>query len=261
CRQVEPLGARRRNDVGCIPRQEQAPVLHWLGHEAAEWRDAFFDGRSRRNALGGIRTEPAFQLFPEPVIRPVVEANVEWALDVVSATRRRAHAGECEPIAVTGIDELVRARLDIRQHTKPAEGIGSLVCGQHGGGDGRAAHAMEPVATGDEITFQNAVLLALPIADTRSGANYILDRSRLGFVECDAAVGFAGLHEISRYLSLAVDDDPAARQSREIDAQRAAVEIDLETAMPETFAGESLGPIGLLEEVDRAALRPGGRGP
>ena len=42
-REVEALGASRRDDVGRVAGQEQRAVLHRLGDEAAQRRNGFFD--------------------------------------------------------------------------------------------------------------------------------------------------------------------------------------------------------------------------
>ena len=73
---VQALGAGRRHDVRGVAGQEQPALAHRLGDEGAQRRDRLLERRAGTTSARGLRGQPAAQLVPERVVRPVLDLSV-----------------------------------------------------------------------------------------------------------------------------------------------------------------------------------------
>ena len=152
-REVQALGPGGRHDVRRIPGQEQVAIAHRSGDEAAHRRDALV--QHRPVAQGPARQlEPAVQLVPDALVRPILDLVVQADLQVQAAGDRTAQAVQREATRMAGIDELVGGRRDVGQDAQPGVRILALTDSQEASGEGRAADAMEAVTAGDGVAGQ-----------------------------------------------------------------------------------------------------------
>ena len=122
--------------------------------------------------------EAALELGPEALVRPVLDAFGERALQVVAAARVAAHAAQREAALVRDVDELVRHRRRVGQQAEPAERIYALVRRQRAGRDALPAHAVEAVAAGDEVARELMLGSAVAVAHDRLRCRRNRARSR-----------------------------------------------------------------------------------
>src|SRR5918999_1708751 len=73
--EVETLRARRRNDVRGVAREKKTPVLHRLDHKAPHPRHALLEDLARMERPAR-EPEPALELVPDPLVRPLVQRLV-----------------------------------------------------------------------------------------------------------------------------------------------------------------------------------------
>src|SRR6187399_3334754 len=126
-REVEAFRPGRRHDVSRVAGEKQPSVAQRLRDETAQRRDALFDRRTGAELRRRLYGQPCAQLVPEALVAPLAEVVVERTLHVAAAPGRGTHAAEREPALVARIDELVRYRRHVREHTEPAERIHALV--------------------------------------------------------------------------------------------------------------------------------------
>ena len=112
--EVEPLGTRRRDDVGGVAREEEPAVTHRLDDEAPHRRHALLDDRSLRE-LPPRLTKPRLELGPDAIVRPTPEVLIRLALEIEPAELGRAKAQQRKAAVVVGVDELVARGSDRRE--------------------------------------------------------------------------------------------------------------------------------------------------
>src|SRR5918999_3532435 len=256
--QVQALGPGGRHDVDGVAGQEQAPVLHGLGHEAAHRGDALLDDRPllERPALA---REASVQLLPDPLIRPALDVLVGLALEVEAGDLRRAHAVEREAAVVVAVDELIARGLDLGQDAEPAEWVGALAVAERAVGHGGAADAVVAVAARPHLAAEVPLLALVPEAEQGAVG---LDARRADVVDLEQQWCLrleAGGDQVLYDLLLAVDRDPAsACELVERDPVTLAAEAKLDAVVDEALALQALADAHLDQEVHRPLLEHAG---
>jgi hypothetical protein len=248
-REIEALGACRRDDVRGVAGQEEPAVLHRLADEAAHRRDALVEDR----ALVDLADADA-QLVPDALVGPLLQALVLWDLEVEPADRGRAHRVQREAALVPGVDELIGARRRLGEDPQPAEGIDELVVGNDPVGDRGAAYAVEAIAAGDEVALQLSRRAAVFVCDARPLAVDVMDRY-VGDVEVDryAAVEQGGDLVLDDLL-LTVDGDLSAGEPEHVDVEHAVLEAQVDARVVEALAVEAFADADGVQHVDGVLL-------
>src|SRR5262249_44433929 len=127
--EVQPLGARRRDDVAGVSRQKHAPEAKGLGNEAAERRDDLLKRRARNETLATLVVEAKAKLLPEYFVGPLVDVVGDRHLQVVAAARVTALRAQCESPRTVDVDELFGHGRRVRKQPEPAKRIDLLVLG------------------------------------------------------------------------------------------------------------------------------------
>ena len=137
----------------------------------------------------------------------------ERHLQVVAAARATAHRAQREAALAVHVDQLLADRRRLGQHAQPAEGIYLLVFARGARRQAGAAHAMETVATGDEIAV-DALRRAVPAKrDVGMRAVEAADCHVLRLVEGGQARGVARLHQVARESRSGHRPSPPRRRS------------------------------------------------
>ena len=126
-REVEPLGAGRRDDVRGVAGEEQPAVPHRRLDERAHRQHRPVGDRAglQRPAVLTV-AEPRGEPVPDPVVGPVVERRVVRHLEVEPRHRRRPHRVQREAVRVPGVDQLVGRRRDVGEDAEPGVRVGPL---------------------------------------------------------------------------------------------------------------------------------------
>src|SRR6202050_2788517 len=103
--------------------------------------------------------------MPNFFVRPERNVFLGLALNIQAADLRRAHAGEGEAAVMVGVDTPLRRRRSLGEKAEPAERVSPLEYGESACRNGGPAHAVEPVATGDEIENELLLLVIFSQAD------------------------------------------------------------------------------------------------
>src|SRR5262249_34396709 len=156
---------------------------HRLGDEAAQGRNALLDRGAGDEAVSRLLIDPALQLIPEAIVRPLVDVIVERALNIMPAAPGRAHGAERKTAGVVGIDQLVTDRRRVREDAEPAERIDPLELLDRGRLDAGAADAVEAVAAGDEVAENLVGDAVLHVGYARVTAVEIVRLHVLGLVD------------------------------------------------------------------------------
>jgi len=147
---VEALGPGGRHDVRGVTREEQPPVAHGRGDEAAHRRDGLLGDRAFLQ-VPSRHAKPVPQLGPDPVIGPPLDLLVGRYLQVKPADLRCAHGVQREAVLVPGVDELVGGRRYHGQDAEPGVRVSAFSHRHQAGRHRIAADAVEPVAAGDRV--------------------------------------------------------------------------------------------------------------
>src|SRR5215203_21060 len=252
--QVEPLRARRRHDVRGVPREQQTAAPHRLDNEAPHARDAFLEdlARVQRPTLD---PESPFELLPDPLVWPLLDFFVGPDLEIESRHRRRAHAVEGEAPLVVRVDQLLVRRRRGGEDPEPGERILTLERRQNACRNAVPAHAVEAVASGDEVAGDLPVVAVVPVMEDGPISPEALGADVLDVEEECAARVQPGGDQILHDLLLPVDHDSAAAgQRREVDPVPLAGELQLDPVVDETLPSEPLSHADLLQQVDSALL-------
>src|SRR5437667_157335 len=105
---------------------QHPPEPHRLGDEAAQGRNALFDRWPGDEMVGCPLVQPALELIPELIVRPLLDAVVERTLHVITAAVHRAHGAERKAPRMIGIDQFVADRRRLRENPEPAERVDPL---------------------------------------------------------------------------------------------------------------------------------------
>src|SRR5215213_210109 len=209
-REIEPLRARRRDDVGGVAGEEEAPELHRLDDEAPHPRDALLDDLATVQHPP-LEREAPLELVPDPLVRPLVEVLVGAALEVQPRQGRRAHAVQREPALVVAVDQLVVRRRRLREDPEPAERILARELGQDTVRDRFAADAVVAVAAGNELAANLSSFAVVDEPDRRRSGLDAVHRDVVHLEEQRAARLDPGGDQVLHDLLLPVDGDrPAA---------------------------------------------------
>ena len=120
---------------------------------------------------------------------------------------------------------------------------------------------MEAVAAGDDAAAQLVALAVGDVADDGAVAVEVVDR-HVGRLEHDrVAGGEAGGDEVLDDLLLPVDGDRVADELVEVEAVAAALEGELDAAVGEALAVESVGDAELAQQGDARVLEHAGADP
>src|SRR6202050_2492786 len=111
--------------------------------------------------------------MPNFFVRPERNVFLGLALNIQAADLRRAHAEEGETAVMVSVDKLLRRRRGLGENAEPAERGSPLEYGESACRDGGAAHAVEPVATGDEIAKELLRLVIFADAVARRSSREI----------------------------------------------------------------------------------------
>src|SRR5690606_40291495 len=139
------------------------------------------------------------------------------ALYVVAAARVRAHRAKREPALVVRVYQLMADRRHFSDDSEPSKRINPLISLEPLAFHCLSRRPMIAIAACDEVAVEavgNAILL---VGDIWLVAVDIvrLDVGRL--VDGHGTGGFAAIHQVTRELGLAVDDDALARELVEVD--------------------------------------------
>ena len=159
-----------------------------------------------------------------------------------------------EPAVVVGVDQLVRRGRDRGEDPQPRERVLAVVLAKDSGRDRITRHAVEPIAPGDEVTGQFGGIAVFPVAD--DGARGV-DRGRrdIAHVEPDHSPRRKPRgDEVLHHLLLAVDPDRATGEIGERDPVPSTVEPELDPAVDQRLAIESIAEPRLAQELDRRLL-------
>ena len=155
--------------------------------------------------------EPALQLLPDALVRPLVEWLVGAALEVEARELRRAHAVEREAALVVGVDQLLVRRRGLGEDAEPAERVLARRTSRRtpSGIDSRQTpwKPSQPATKSHSSVVLGAVV---PVAD--DGAGPSSTASRLGLEEERAAGLEPRRDQVLDDLLLAVDGDASARR-------------------------------------------------
>src|SRR5215211_847171 len=260
-REVEPLRAGRRHDVSGVAGEEQAAELHRFDDEAPHSRHALLDDRAAIERPAR-ELEPALELVPDPLVRPLVDLFVGPALEVQPGQRGRAHAVQREPTLVVRVDQLVVRRRRLGEDPEPAERVLARELGQHPGRDRPAAGPVVAVAAGDEVTCE---LAPFPFVDEGDRRRFCIDpgeRHVLGLEEQRPPALDPRGYQVLDDLLLPVNRDRAAAcERRKVDPVALAGELQLDSLVDEALAAQAIADAHLLEQVDGALLEHAGPDP
>ena len=253
--EVETFGAGRRDDVRGIAREEQTPVAHGLADETAHRHDVLLEDRPLYRLPAVVGRETLAQLAPDAVLAPLRRIVVRIALQVHALDLGRARTDQGETTLVQGVDEFLRRGCRAAQDAEPAERIDALERAQRSGRNRTAAHAVEAVATGDEVAGQDLTHAIGGEVDLRTRAvDPVQTHVRHGEVERLAA-GQARGDQILDHLVLGIDGDRPAGQAGEIDTPSLSAEAQLESVMDEALAPQAIAQAMGSEQFDRAVLQ------
>ncbi len=209
------------------PARNRLAVAHRFAHVAAQRCQRLLDRRAGHDPGCLIRGDAGEQLTPEPVIGPVVDGVGQRRLHVVAAQHRRTHRAEGEPTLMAGVHQ-DRQRRGLGQDAQPAEGVVLLELRDVRLRDRRPAHAVEPVATGDEVAVDPFVDAIGAVGDVRDWRGDVVQLD-VGGLEHDVGAGcIGGCVEVGLDLGLAVRHHPLADPLHRVDRQDDAVmgEVD-----------------------------------
>ena len=151
------------------------------------------------------------------------------------------------------VDELVRHRGLVHEHAQPTERIDAFEQADLLGRDAPAADAVEAVASRNVIAVEFMHLAVHRVADDRVALEPI--ERHVGGAVMGRGTGLAAeRHEIAGHLGLAIDHHGPPGQRLEVDAERVAVEPELEPLMRQAFGAQALAGTVLLEQIDGALL-------
>ncbi len=241
--QVEALGPGGRHDVRRVPGQEQPPVTHGRGDEAAHRRDGLLGDRAVLQ-LPARDLQPVPQLGPDPVVGPALDVVLRAYLQVQPADLRGAHGVQREPVLVARVDELVGGRRHRGQDAEPGVRVAALGHLDQAGRHGVAADAVESVAAGDHVA---ADLVPRPRRVGVAQHRPVLSRSATSVPDTSnsswAAGRQPGLDQVLDDLGLRVDRHPAAAgQVAEVEMVPLPRELQVDPAVLETLGVHPLRP-------------------
>src|ERR687893_1409561 len=159
--EVHALGARRGDDVGGVPGEEEAAVAHGFADEGAHLDDVFPDDPALVHRPPVVGVQPGVHLGPDPVVRPVPRLVVRVALEVEALYLGRARADEGEAALVEGVYELLRRRRPLHEDPEPPERVPPLVFGTDAIGERLARDPVEAVRADDEVAAKLVLLAVL----------------------------------------------------------------------------------------------------
>ena len=178
-REVEPLRAGGRHDVGGVAGEEEPTVAHRLADVAPHPGDALLEDRSF-GERPSLQAQAGLQLLPDALVRPLGEVLVGSRLEVEAAELRGAEAEEREPALVVGVDELVARGGNRREDPEPAERVLARELGQDACRNARAADPVEPVAARDHVALELLVAALVPVPDQRTLGLEVVQRDVRG---------------------------------------------------------------------------------
>jgi hypothetical protein len=257
--QVEALGSGRRHDVRGVAGEEQPPVLHGRGDEAAHRRDGLLRDRALLQVPSGYG-QPVLQLVPDPVVGPPFDVLVGGHLQVEPADLRRAHGVQREPVLVPGVDELVGRRRHRGQDAEPGVRVTALGYRHQAGRHGIAADAVESVAAGDRVAGD---LVPRPgrVGEAEDGPGRVeLGHLGIGDLELDPGPGRQpGRDRVLDDLGLGVDRHPApAGQVTEVEVVPLPLELQVDPAVLEAFGVHPGAEADRAEQLDRPGFEQAG---
>src|SRR5262245_53991070 len=133
--QVESLGAGRRDNVGCVPGEEEAAELHGLNDKAAHAGDGSLCNLTFPELPAIESCESLPQLVPDAIVGPEGEVLIGRALKIKAADFGRAHGEQREAAVVMHIDKFFGGGRRLGEDAEPAKGIVAFVDGEHTCGD------------------------------------------------------------------------------------------------------------------------------
>jgi len=257
--QVEALGPGGRHDVRRVTRQEQPPVVHGRGDEAAHRRDGLLRDRAFLQ-VPSRHAEAVPQLGPDPVIGPPLDLLVGRHLQIQPADLGCAHRVQREAVLVPGVDELVRGRRHGGQDAEPGVRVPALGHRHQAGRHRIAADAVEPV-TASERVAGDFVPGSRGVGEAEHGLVGI-ELADLGVrhLELDHGPGREpGPDQVLDDLGLGVDRHPAAAgQGAEVEVVPLALELQVDPAVFEALGVQPLAEADGAEQLDRAGLEQAG---
>ena len=201
-----------------------------------------------------LELEPRVQLLPDACVGPLGRILVGRALEIEAADLLRAEAVQREPALVARVDQFVARRRDGREDSEPAERVLARVRREDAGRDAVAAHAVEPVATGDHVALELVRDALVQVADARPLGIQVVHRDVSRLEQERPFRREASGDEVLHDFLLAVDRDAPAREVGERDPVPAPLEAQLDPVMNDALAVQALGHAHLGQQVDGSLL-------
>ena len=177
-------------------------------------------------------------------------------MQVVAAACGAAHAAQCKAPVGVGIDELVRHRGHIGQHTQPTKRVYAFIGLEHIGRRAGAAHAVKAIAARDEVAFDRVLPPVLFVAHHGGGAVKPVDRYVFGVIHGGQPLGRTCLHQVAGDFGLAVHRHAAAASElMQVDAVALALEQQLDAVVWQAFGMRACTHASLVQQVHADLLQ------
>ena len=257
--QVKALGSGRRYDVRRVAGQEQPPVAHGRGHEAAHRRDGLLADLALLQ-LPARHLQAVLELGPDPVVGPVADDLVRGNLQVEPADLRGTHGVQREAVLVPTVDELVGRGRNRGQDAEPGVRVLALGDLDEARRHGVAADAVETVTAGDGVAGD--LMTGAPGVGEAEDRPFGIKLSDLGVgdLELDHGPGRQpGPDQVLDDLGLGVDRHPApAGQVAEVEVMPFTLELQVDSAVFEALGVHPVAQADRAEQFYRARLKQAG---
>ena len=199
------------------------------------------------------------EFAPNAIVRPLRDVFVDFNLKIEPRHRIRAHGKERKAVGMMHVDQFRVDRRRLAENAEPRKRIFAVVGLNRIDWNRRTADAVEAVAAGNEVARDtDAVPGGIDVADRR--------RIRIECFKCHAAAvksNFAARgklqgDEIFYDLLLTVNEHRTAGEALDVDVMAASVEADVDAAVDERLAMQSLGRADLIHQVDATLLHEPG---
>ena len=201
------------------------------------------------------------KLFPEAIVRPILDFVVEVALHIVAAEHRTALRGERKTAAVIAIADVGIGRR-FRHDAEPAERITLVVGLEHVGRDRGAADAVIAVAAGDIVAVDAHACAVFLVGHERPRRCQVVQLHVGGLVDDNAAGFVAGGKQIFGDGGLAVGHHRLAGIFPRVDQKaRPVFPGDPRAVVQMPLAVHALAEPDLAQERDGAGLEHAGANP
>src|ERR1700690_2228849 len=237
-----------------IAQQEEFSELHWLGNKTPHGRNSPLQDRPVLQHKAVVRRHARAQLFPDALIRPLLQVFLRRTLKIKARHLRRTHAHQSKSALVVRVDQLLGSWRNLCQYSQPGKRVGPLMYLQHFRRNRRAADAMKPIASGDKVAGNFMTDSGVLVLNSWLGIK-IFDPHRFRFEEQWRPITQARSDEVLYDLLLGINGDGLAHQILKINPMAFAAEAQLNAVMCQPFALHAITYAGFAQDVYSALLQ------